>query len=402
MISKRTPPATRRWLALLFLLMQMGPPSHACLICLPVPTTSPADYLLESELIVIAREDPGAPYWLRIGKVLKGDASGVDRDFFLESPLQPGPSLNRNQEVICAYGSPEGRSQPEWARVGAADVTFTPLVHEILQRGEQWKTNPKERAAFFAGHLGHRNQQIRTLAHLEVARAPYDQIREFAGALSPEELRSSLQNFRLTAWHPLYILLLARGGEPQDHQLIAGKVRSAAQSKRTLHLAAWVTGWIENDPEAALEFVEANYLSDNQRDAAEIRAIFRALSVHGNRGHVHLRDRIVKGYQQVLAQHPMLAPGIVSDLMAWEQWGLADSILPIISTPPPGMDQASLLQLRAYLRKAGEVTVRDEQSTGTSYPGRALGFVLLALLVAFPVGLSLWRWRAGRRRKVAS
>jgi len=392
----------RPWLTGLLLFPAVWPAAHACLICLPVPTTSPADYLLESELIVIAREDPGAPYWLRIGKVLKGDASGVDRDFFLESPLQTGPSLNRNREVICAYGSREGRSQPEWARVGDADVAFAPLVHEILQLGEQWKANPRERASFFARHLAHRNQQVRALAHLEVARAPYDQIREFAGSLSPEELRASLQNFRLTDWHPLYILLLAQSEEAVDHQLITDKVRSAAESRRTLHLAAWVTGWIENDPEAALEFVEANYLSDNRRETAEIRAISQALSVHGNRGHVHLRNRIVKGYQQVLEQHPMLAPGIVTDLMAWEQWGLADSILPIVMTPPPGLDQAVLLQLRAYLRKAGEVTTRDEQSTGTSYTGRALGFVLLALLISVPVGLSLWRWRAGRRRKAAS
>jgi len=392
----------RPWLTGLLLFPAVWPAAHACLICLPVPTTSPADYLLESELIVIAREDPGAPYWLRIGKVLKGDASGVDRDFFLESPLQTGPSLNRNREVICAYGSREGRSQPEWARVGDADVAFAPLVHEILQLGEQWKANPRERASFFARHLAHRNQQVRALAHLEVARAPYDQIREFAGSLSPEELRASLQNFRLTDWHPLYILLLAQSEEDVDHQLITDKVRSAAESGRSLHLAAWVTGWIELDPGAALDFLEQNYLADTPRDAAEIRALFQALSVHGNRGHVPLRNRIVEAYRQVLAQHPGLAPGIVTDLMAWEQWGLADSILPVVSTPPPGIDQASLLQLRAYLRKAGEVTATPHHATNSRNPGHGNLLIALGLLISVPVGLSLWRWRARRRTKAAS
>ncbi len=392
---------SRPSLTSLLLFPAVWPAAHACLICLPVPTTSPADYLLESEVIVLAREDPGSPYWLRTVEVLKGDPTGVDRDFFLETPLQPGLSLNRNREVICAYGSHEDRSQPEWARVGVADATFTPLVHEILQHGEQWKTNLKERAAYFAGHLGHRNQQVRALAHLEVARAPYDQIREFAGALAAEDLRASLQNFRLTEWHPLYILLLSRGGEPRDHQLIAGKVRSAAQSKRTLHLAAWVTAWIEIDPEAALEFVEKHYLVNGRRDTGEIRAIYRALSVHGNRGHVHLRDRIVEAYRQVLEQQPGLAPGIVSDLMAWERWDLAASLVPIVTTPPPNMDQATLLQLRVYLRKAAKVTAGNEQSAGTSRAGRTLVFVVLALLMAIPIGLSLVRWRAGRRREAA-
>ncbi len=383
------------WLVLASLLWMSGPRTPACLICLPVPTTSPADYLLESELVVVAREDPGAPYWLRVVKTLKGDASGVDREFFLEGALQPGPSLNRNREVICAYGSREGRSQPEWARIGNADVAFAPLVDEILERGEQWKADPKERASFFAKYLSHRNQQVRSLAHLEVARAPYDQIREFAGALSPEELRSSLQNFRLTDWHPLYILLLAQSDEDIDHQLIAGKVRAAAKSGRSLHLAAWLTGWIEFNPDAAFDFLQENYLSGPARDATEIRALALALSVHGNRGHQYLRPRITQAYQQILERHPAMATGIVTDLMTWEQWGLAEAIVPIISDPPPGLDQASLLQLQAYLRKADEKSPPPVARPGSGSK-RALLLILLAVLTAIPVGLSLRRWKSGR------
>ena len=115
-----------------------------------------------------------------------------------------------------------------------------------------------------------------------------------------------------------------------------------------------------------------------------------------------MRNRIVEAYRQVLVQHPGLAPGIVTDLMAWEQWGLADSILPIVSTPPPGMDQASLLQIRAYLRKAGEVTATPHHARDSHNPGHGSLLIALALLISVPVGLSLWRWRAGRRRKVAS
>ncbi len=390
-------PAGTLWVAVVLVLIPPVPPARACLICLPVPTTSPVDYLLEADLIVVAREDPGAPYWLTPTEILRGDATGIGRSFFLEAPLRPGPSLDRNREVICAYGSHLGDSQPEWVRVGDSGADFNLLVAEILQSREQWQLHPGKRATYFSRYLDHQNQQIRMLAHLEVARAPYDQIREFKGILTFPELRSSLQNFRLTDWHPLYILLLAQSEEAEDLMLISGKVRSAAETGLSLHLAAWVTGWLEIEPESALQFLEREYLSGNPRDTAEIRAIFRALSVHGNRGHQYLRERIAKAYRAILHQQPQIAPGVVNDLMNWQQWGLADSLRPITASPPPGMDQASILQIHAYLRKAQDIadTHPADEETGSGWIPL---LITLFLLLALPAGLSLHhRWAARAR-----
>lgn len=387
-------PAGTLWVAVVLALIPPVPPARACLICLPVPTTSPVDYLLEADLIVVAREDPGAPYWLTPTEILRGDATGIGRSFFLEAPLRPGPSLDRNREVICAYGSHLGDSQPEWVRVGDSGADFNLLVAEILQSREQWQLHPGKRATYFSRYLDHQNQQIRMLAHLEVARAPYDQIREFKGILTFPELRSSLQNFRLTDWHPLYILLLAQSEEAEDLMLISGKVRSAAETGLSLHLAAWVTGWLEIEPESALQFLEREYLSGNPRDTAEIRAIFRALSVHGNRGHQYLRERIAKAYRAILHQQPQIAPGVVNDLMNWQQWGLADSLRPITASPPPGMDQASVLQIHAYLRKAQDIadTPPADEEAGSGWIPL---LITLFLLLALPAGLSLHRrWTA--------
>ena len=385
------------WVTAVFVLVPPLPRALACLICLPVPTTSPVDYLLEADLVIVAREDPGAPYWLTTTEVLSGDATGLDRSFFLEAPLRPGPSLDRNREVICSYGSYEGLSQPEWARVGDADGDFSALVTKILENREQWQLHPDKRATYFSSRLGHRNQQIRTVAHIEVARAPYDQIRQFEGILPFPELRSSLQNFRLTDWHPLYILLLSLSGQAEDLALISGKVRSAAATGLSLHLAAWVTAWIEMEPEKALTFLTEEYLSGSPRDPAESRAIFRALSVHGNRGHQHLRERITEAYRHILKQHPQMASEVVEDLMIWKQWGLKNSLRPIMMDPSSGLDQGSRLQIAAYLRNAEDISVTAPPDRKTELR-RGLLLSVLLLLVAFPAGLSLYRWRAKRAR----
>ena len=217
------------------------------------------------------------------------------------------------------------------------------------------------------------------------------------GILPFPELRASLQDFRLTDWHPLYILLLALSGEPEDLALISSKVRSAANTGLSLHLAAWVTAWIEVEPETALRFLNREYLSGSPRDPAESRAIFRALSVHGNRGHQHLRERITEAYRHILNQHPQMASEVVKDLMMRKQWGLADSLRSITTNPKSGLDQASLLQVAAYLREAGDAPETGRHDIQTKVHWSLLLSVLL-LLVAFPAGLSLYRWRAKRAR----
>ena len=385
------------WVTAALMFIPPLPPARACLICLPVPMVSPVDYLLGAHLIVVAREDSGAPYWLTTTEILSGDTTRLGRSFFLEAPLLTDPSLGRNREVICAYGPHEEISHPEWARVGNADGDFRLLVTEILQNRVQWQLNPGERATYFSSYLDHQNQQIRALAHLEVARAPYDQIREFKGILPFTQLRSSLQDFRLTDWHPLYILLLALSEEPEDLALISSKVRSAANTGLSLHLAAWVTAWIEVEPETALQFLNREYFSGSPRDHAESRAIFRALSVHGNRGHQHLRERITEAYRHILSQHPQMASEVVRDLMMWEQWGLADSLRSVTTNPKSGLDQASLLQVAAYLRKAEDALGTGQHDIHPKVHWNLLLSVLL-LLVAFPAGLSLYRWQEKRAK----
>ena len=385
------------WLTAVLVLIPPLPPALACLICLPVPTTSPVDYLLEADLVIVAREDPGAPYWLTMTEILSGEATGIDKSFFLEAPLRPGPSLGRNRAVICSYGSYGGLSQPEWARVGDADADFSALVAAILENREQWQLHPDKRATYFSSYLDHQNQQIRTVAHIEVARAPYDQIRKFEGVLPFPKLRSSLQNFRLTDWHPLYILLLSLSGQAEDLALVSGKVRSAATTGLSLHLAAWVTAWIEMEPEKALPFLTEKYLAGPPRDPAEIRAIFRALSVHGNRGHRYLRKQITEAYRHILKQHPQMASEAVKDLMLWQQWGLKDSLRPIMLDPGSGLDQGSRLQIAAYIRKAEDISATDPPERKNDRL-RGLFLSVLLLLIAFPASLRLYRWRAQRAR----
>ena len=114
-------------------------------------------------------------------------------------------------------------------------------------------------------------------------------------------------------------------------------------------------------------------------------------------GHQHLRERITEAYRHILSQHPQMASEVVRDLIMWEQWGLADSLRSVTTNPKSGLDQASLLQIAAYLRKAGDALGTGQHDIHPKVHWNLLLSVLL-LLVAFPAGLSLYRWQEKRAK----
>jgi len=65
--------------------------------------------------------------------------------------------------------------------------------------------------------------------------------------------------------------------------------------------------------------------------------------------------------------------------------------------PSSGLDQGSRLQIAAYLRNAEDISVTALPDRKTELR-RVLLLSVLLLLVAFPAGLSLYRWRAKRAR----
>lgn len=381
----------------LTLLSSGGFTARACPICLPAAKTSAVDVLLDADVVVLAEEDSQNPLSLRTLEVLAGQLNEDTPDLFLGSQPARGFALSSRQQIICAYRA----AGPEagWVRVGNAEGEFGVVVREVLQRTEEWKVDPGKRVDFFGPYLGHPDTQVSALAHLEVARAPYDQIKRFAGVIPAERLRSLLQNVRLFEWHPLYILLLAQSGETQDRDLIREEVRAAERDGTVLQLAAWVTAWIEIDGETAVDFLEEHYLQDPTRKAEEIQAVLAACSVHGTWGHARLRGRFVTAYRSALRVHPSLAVSMVRDLVEWKRWDLGPAVATVVDTPPAELDRTTVLQLRSYLRQAGEQAQIDYSPTPEVGWANVTIAVGLVLLVVVPVGLALAS-RSGRRRKL--
>jgi len=320
----------------------------ACQICIPFPTDSLADHLLKSSATVLAREDPDAPFTLQTTTVLAGELPSTPLELFLDSQSRRILATSPEKTAICVYQS--DADPPGWRRLGIDHGELKPLIEAILSESPQWERHPDERPRFFAPFLRHPDPQIATLAHLEVARAPYSEIRDLAGAIPLIEIRSYLTNIRYAEWHALYILFLAQSTDPLDHQRVIETVESNAEYSITLQTAAWATAFIEIQQSAGIDRLDELYFSNSRRTAEEVDAIHAAYSVQGSNTPGVIQDRIIESYKLVLTHYPRLAPRIVADLIKWQRPELQQQVVDLLSNPDHPFNPEESLQLRAYLR----------------------------------------------------
>ena len=364
----------------------------ACQICLPAGMHSAAALVLRADAVVVGREDVAVPDFARRLRILKGDPDELASEFYLVG--QPPHRLGaRAREFVCA------RVEGQWQWVGREDGEFALLIGEILARAEDWQRDPPERVLYFSRLLGSKNRQVDNLAHLEVASAPYGQIRRISGGPTVQELRSSLGNFRLSRWHPLYILLLAQLAEEEDRILIEEKVRRAESQGNPLHLSAWATAWIEVAADPALQFLTSSFLEPPGKDFELVRQVLLALSVQGNEGPLKLRERMVPAYRLAWNNYPEVIPLVISDLLEWERWSFLPEAEAVLQDPPEWLKREDLIALQVYRSKALQADSglrKDEVSrTERSEQGWSSLFAVIVVLLLV-VAVTMTAKRAAR------
>ncbi len=320
--------------------------SDACQICIPVPQKSVADYLIESELIVLGREDPKHPFHVEIIETLKGKSGEEKVDLFLDSTTRRLLARHPEQSILIA--KEQVASGESWKRIGLMDLSFATVVRDILKQAPEWSTDDTSRSAYFVKYLNDKNAQVRRLARLELARAPYAQIRKYGHVISRDDILSFLQEMKYAEWQPLYILLLAQSGLSEDADRVRSSMEMAVHHGAQLNLSAWATALVEVDRLEGIQFLERHYFSNKSRGFQELQEICLALSAHGSLGEGALRDRIVITYGIALNTHPELAPVLVKDLLKWNRFDLSNQMEKIAMSDPPLFVSHLIRELKAY------------------------------------------------------
>ncbi len=294
-------------------------PAIACQICVPLPTRTLADWLIDSDAVTLAREDPDQAYQLAAVELLKGPDDVPPVELFLDSSTRRALVKLPDYHVICVW-SRDGEFAG-WRRVGATkDATAHQLVAEILELAPTWRARPEERFDYFAQKLGQPHPLVGPLAYLEIGKASYQRIRGLRGQVEPAKIRAFLGDIQMMEWHALYILLLAGTGDPEDQEMIRVRIDSIARTSIGFQLAAWATALIEIDGSAGVTRLRELYTRRNKRTADEINAVRSALQVHADGGRIDAMDAIVAAYGDLLETHAVLAPELADDLTRWQRF----------------------------------------------------------------------------------
>jgi len=324
--------------------------AQACPICVAMPTKTVADHLIESETVVLARENVEKPFTYSVVKILKGEPPTEAFGLFVDSSTRRRLKFHPGEAVVLVR---RGMGQ-NWQRLGIADEEYQNVVERILLFADRWtrEGDVQHRLEFFLSLFGHKNRSIFELAYLELGRAPYEKIKQMAKFVSRDQLLPLLEQREYIEWRPLAILLLAQKADPRDRKTIEETFQSCQEFGATTNLAAWATAYIEIHGEKAVEEIEATYLRVSERSATEIRAVLMALSVHGQSARTQLRDRIVKSYGVALRFRPATAGAIAADLTQWEHWKHKEVVADILMNENLAFSSSEMNAVRNYILAA--------------------------------------------------
>ena len=255
-------------------------------------------------------------------KPSEGGGTTVPIKMFCDSSTRRKLKAIPESVVVLA----QKRSEDKWKLVTFADSEYQSFIRTITKSSSDWADAPgnQERVNYFAQHLSSEHPHIQEQAYLEVGRAPYGTIKTLAKNIPREQIYDFLGNILFIEWHSLYILFLGQSSRPEDHAYIRQQLESNVRLKMTTNLSAWLTAYIETNPETGVADIEAWYFNIPDRSKKELEQVMTSMSVlgsqspHGERPLFSLRKQIVNSYGTLLEQYPEMAGMVAKDLAMWQ------------------------------------------------------------------------------------
>ncbi|HWK63293.1 MAG TPA: hypothetical protein VNS34_00020 [Rhizobiaceae bacterium] len=377
------------------LLFAFGGQAYACAVCLKGITITPGQKLDSADKAVLALPlaNPGQ---FHIVEVIKGDVTAG------ATITQPGLSATKSDLVMSMDGplasqevSQASTKKPlllvrdklseGWASIGAIDAGYAGWLRELAATGHGGKGRPTGtpalaalvganstnvewlgRVAVVAPQLESTEPLAAEIAYGELARAPYDAIRTLKPQLDAAKIATWVDDQKLEARLPAYVLLLGIVGGPGAAKEIDRRIGSSLDKGETANLSAVLAADLELRGPSRVDWLEQTFFADRRRTLPEIEAALLALSVHGGADTAVWRARVVQAYRYFINARKPMAGFVAMELANWGAWEVTADYVEIMRSKAV-KDPAGEFAILSYLHESpATAAVAASQSS----PGR--------------------------------
>lgn len=358
----------RQWLLLLSLALAFHTGAIACALCFSAFKIQPsAQQLIYPQRVVLATPT-GDGHW-RVaatikgdsiaGSVLEGSVTGAEKIAALPSDQRVKPALLMREDAGVS-----------WVYLGSISIEHAPWLKDLAGRKRSYAMTPDERqrhASSLLPMLESREPLVADIAYTEVSATPYGTLRSLKPQLDAESLRRWVADPRLIDRRPLYVLLLAIAGDPEDAQRVRAEIEIAWRARDASQLAPLLAADMELRGNAGVETIEKLYLLDRSRSPAEIQAALLALSEQGKESGAVARDRVVVAYQRLIRTGNPLCGLVAQDLGDWNDWSAVPDYVRLLRSGST-LHPASRFAIIDYLKRSGSPAAKTALSTLASAP----------------------------------
>lgn len=300
-----------------------------CPFCVAVKPTlaqqrGSADVVLFAELID-SNEDSQQ---YRIHHVLKGQP----RVEGAESLTVPADIVRENGTLAILFGNIEDDA------LDSARWTITPVNETSLGYFAQAPPNrasPRERLAYYARFLQHRDPVIAEDAYLEFGHAPFADVVQVADKLPSDRLRAWVDDLNIPQERKgFYALALGFPRSKEDTDTNSAFLREIILAPASDFRAGFdgvIGGYLLGAGVPGLELIEQQILKNPDAAEGDLRHVANALRAYYEFGQNIPPERLAESVRLLLTR-PSLAATSVIDLSRWGDWGALPEVVDLYDT----------------------------------------------------------------------
>lgn len=274
----------------------------ACAFHVTLPEKRIGDYILESSVVVLARENPAKHWSYKAIATLKGEGIGVKIDAFVDSSTRRKLAHNPDDTVLFA----RSRSNGSWRRISYVRAQNRGLYESLVQNSLGWAGPESQltRFRFFSALHDHPDNSVRRIAFTELDRAAYRDLRQMQIQVSAHSLMDKLWNPLDQSLAPIRILMLGILGDAKSRAMVSRNIASAQTHNWSVNLGAWATAYVEINGGAGVDHLRSAFLARPGGSQAQFEDVLRALAVHGAHGDPEIQIAIGAAISEVLRERP--------------------------------------------------------------------------------------------------